>query len=127
MGGGRNLSPEQIRQLSREYRERRGDAEALRRELSREGVDVAALDRMIDEMRRLESQRIYNDPEELQRLQASVVDGFKNFEFALRRAIEGDVRDRPLLGGTSDVPPEYRKMVEEYYKALARREAATQR
>ena len=127
VGGGRNLSPEQIRQLSREYRERRGDAEALRRELSREGVDVAALDRMIDEMRRLESQRTYNDTEELQRLQASVVEGFKNFEFALRRAIEGDVRDRPLLGGTSDVPPEYRKMVEEYYKALARRAAAPRR
>ena len=82
---------------------------------------------MIDEMRRLESQRTYSDAEELQRLQASVVEGFKNFEFALRRAIEGDVRDRPLLGGSSDVPPEYRKMVEEYYKALAKREAAAKR
>jgi hypothetical protein len=55
------------------------------------------------------------------------VEGFKSFEFALRRAMEGDLRDRPLVGGTSDVPPEFRKMVEEYYKALARRDAAGRR
>jgi hypothetical protein len=123
VGGGRNLTPEQIRQFSREYRERRADAEALRRELSREGVDVSELDRMIAQLRALESARVYNDPEELRRLQGAVVEGFKGFEFALRRAMEGDLTDRPLLGGTSDVPPEFRKMVEEYYKALARREA----
>jgi hypothetical protein len=127
VGGGRNLTPEQIRQFSREYRERRADAEALRRELSREGVDVTALDRMIAQLRALEAARVYNDTEELQRLQGAVVEGFKGFEFALRRAMEGDLRDRPLLGGTSDVPAEYRKMVEEYYKALARREAGGKR
>ena len=127
MGGGRNLTPEQIRQFSREYRERRADAEALRRELSREGVDVSQLDRMIAQLRALESARVYSDAEELQRLQSAVVEGFKGFEFALRRAMEGDLTDRPLLGGTSDVPAEYRKMVEEYYKALARREGAAQK
>jgi hypothetical protein len=99
----------------------------LRRELSREGVDVTQLDRMIAQLRALESARAYNDPEELQRLQTAVVEGFKSFEFALRRAMEGDLRDRPLLGGTSEVPAEYRKLVEEYYKALARREAAGRR
>src|SRR5687767_3008917 len=67
IGGGRNLTPEQIRQFSREYRERRADAEALRRELSREGVDVSQLDRMIAQLRALESARVYNDAEELQR------------------------------------------------------------
>ena len=120
VGGGR-LTPEQIRQFTREYRERRADAEALRRELAREGVDVSQLDRMIAQLRALEAARVYSDPEELQRLQGAVVEGFKGFEFALRRAMEGDLTDRPLLGGSSDVPPEYRKMVEEYYKALARR------
>jgi hypothetical protein len=124
-GGGRNLTPEQIRQFSREYRERRADAEALRRELSREGVDVSQLDRMIAQLRALESARVYSDAEELERLQSGVVEGFKAFEFALRRAMDGDLADRPLLGGTSDVPAEYRKMVEEYYKALARRDAAS--
>ncbi len=127
VGGGRNLTPEQIRQFSREYRERRADAEALRRELSREGVDVSQLDRMIAQLRALESARVYSDAEELQRLQSAVVEDFKGFEFALRRAMEGDLTDRPLLGGTSAVPAEYRKMVEEYYKALARREATARK
>jgi hypothetical protein len=126
-GGESNLTPEQIRQFSREYRERRADAEALRRELSREGVDVSQLERMIAELRALESARAYDDPEELQRLQSAVVEKFKGFEFALRRAMEGDLADRPLLGGTSDVPAEYRKMVEEYYKALARRDAGVRK
>jgi hypothetical protein len=120
--GGGGLSAEQIRQFSREYRERRADAEALRRELAREGVDVGTLDRMIAQMRALEAARVYSDAEELERLQSSVVEGFKNFEFALRRAIEGEIGDRPLVGGTSDVPPEFRKLVDEYYKALARRD-----
>jgi hypothetical protein len=132
-GGGQGarvggaFTPEQIRQFMREYRERRGDAEALRRELSREGVDVTQLNRMIEQLRALEAARIYNDVEELQRLQTAVVEGFKSFEFALRHAMEGDLRDRPLVGGTSDVPPEFRKMVEEYYKVLARRDAAGRR
>jgi hypothetical protein len=82
---------------------------------------------MIAELRALESARVYNDPEELQRLQSAVVERFKGFEFALRRAMEGELTDRPLLGGTSDVPAEYRKMVEEYYKALARRDAAARK
>ena len=120
--GGGNLTPEQIRQFSREYRERRSDAEALRQELSREGVDVSELDAMIAQLRRLESARVYDDKEELERLQGAVVERFKGFEFALRRAMEGDLTDRPLLAGTSDVPAEYRKMVEEYYKSLSRRE-----
>ena len=89
----------------------------------RNGLDVAELDRMISQLRALESARVYNDTEELQRLQSAVVERFKGFEFALRRAIEGELTDRPLLGGTTDVPPEYRKLVEEYYKALARRDA----
>jgi hypothetical protein len=126
-GGVWNLTPEQIRQFSREYRERRADAEALRLELSRENVDVSELDRMIAQLRALESARVYNDPEELQRLQSALVERFKGFEFALRRAMEGDLTDRPLLGGTSDVPAEYRKMVEEYYKGLARREAPSRK
>jgi hypothetical protein len=88
---------------------------------------VSQLDRMIAQLRALEAARVYSDAEELQRLQGAVVEGFKSFEFALRRAVEGDLRDRPLLGGTSDVPPEYRKMVEDYYKALARREAGSKR
>ena len=78
---------------------------------------------MIAQLRALESSRVYNDTEELQRLQSAVVEKFKGFEFALRRAMEGELTDRPLLGGTSDVPAEYRKLVEEYYKSLARREA----
>ena len=72
-------------------------------------------------MRALESAGAYDDPEELQRLQASVIDGLKTFEFGLRRRIEGTGRDRPLLSGSDEVPPGYRQLVEEYYRSLSRK------
>jgi hypothetical protein len=122
IGGARGdaLTPEQIRQLAREYRERRESADALRRELSRQGVETGELENLIQQLRALEGQRIYDDPEELARLQADVVERFKAFEFALRRQLGGAQADGPLLGGASEVPAEFRKLVEEYYKSLAR-------
>ncbi|HEU4566314.1 MAG TPA: hypothetical protein VFS05_16745 [Gemmatimonadaceae bacterium] len=115
------LTPEELRQYARELRDRRTDAEGLRRDLARQGMDVRDLDALIARLREMEGAASSGDAEELRRLQAAVVDGFKAFEFALRRRIEGDSRE-PLLGNTDEVPPGFRKMVEEYYKSLARKD-----
>ena len=121
MGGARGtLSPEQVRQFAREYRERREGAEALRRELSRLGVDAGDLEGLIRQLHTLEGQRPYSDPEELAQLQRSVVEGFKAFEFALRRQLASDEGTGPVLGGTQEVPPKFRALVEEYYRSLGR-------
>jgi len=105
---------------AREMAERRADAEALRRTLARQGLATRELEALIARMRALESQRVYDDPEEAARLQAAVADGLKAFEFALRRRVEGD-RGEPLRLGTSDeVPAAFRALVEEYYRSLAR-------
>jgi predicted RNase H-like nuclease (RuvC/YqgF family) len=118
MGGGR-LSPDEQRQLEREYRARRLDAEALRRELQQSGADVESLQEWIARLQDLERGRSFDDPEELARLHAAVVEGMKAYEFALRRALEsGD--DRPLLDARGEVPPGFKALVEEYYKSLAR-------
>ncbi|HVE78450.1 MAG TPA: hypothetical protein VNA89_06300, partial [Gemmatimonadaceae bacterium] len=119
-GGGGALTPEQIRQLSREYRERRESAEALRRELRRQGVDAEGLDQLIGQLRALEGAGAYGDAQELERLQGAVIDGFKAFEFALRRRLAGGEEAGPLLGGVPDVPPDFRALVEEYYRSLGR-------
>ena len=57
--------------------------------------------------------------QELARLQAAVSDGMRRFEFGLRRQIDGESRD-VLLSGSEEVPAEFKGMVEEYYRSLAR-------
>ena len=78
---------------------------------------------MIEDLRRIEGSRAFNDPAELQRLRTAVVEGFKEFEFALRRQVVGAETDRPALGGNENVPPGYRDMVNEYFKSLSKKPA----
>ncbi len=107
------------RQWQRELRERRADAEALRGELDRMQLDPAELDRVIAELKRLESSRVLADASGLSRLEQDVLERLKAFEFALRRRLEGDAA-KPLAGAQDQVPPRFRELVEEYYRSLAR-------
>jgi hypothetical protein len=120
--GGRPgwVTPETERQFTREIRERRMAADSLRRELERLDLDAGDLAGVIAELRALESGRLFNDPRGLERLQSEVLDRLKAFEFALRRRLEGDAADRPLVGAGDQVPPRFRELVEEYYRSLAR-------
>ncbi len=99
---------------------RRQAAEELRRELAGQGLDVRELDRAISDLRQLESGRVLNgDPKGLAELQANVIEGLKTFEFALFRSYGLGADNRPALGARAPVPPEYRALVEEYYRSLA--------
>ncbi len=44
----------------------------------------------------------------------------KRLEFGLRREVEGQSTAPTARTGTDEVPEGYRRLVEEYYKALAR-------
>ena len=110
-----------IRQFSREFRDQRQQAEGLRRELQQQGYDPADLNRLIDQMRQLENGKNYDDPVSLERLQQSLIDGLKAFEFALRRSLDKDDKGRPVLGGSGDVPAAFRQMVDEYYRSLSKK------
>ena len=48
-----------------------------------------------------------------------VSEGLKRFEYDLRRKV-GDAADRALVTGSDEVPPEFRKLVEEYYRSLSK-------
>ena len=90
-----------------------------------QGQNVEDLNDLINQLRNLEGTRAFNDPEELARLRGAVVQGFKEFEFSLRRQLAGADVDRPALGGNENVPPGYRDMVNEYFKSLSKKPAAT--
>ena len=72
-------------------------------------------------MRRLDDDRIYGDPRALAALVASIADGVKSVEFALRREAEGPDGEKLFLSGSQDVPPGWQALVEEYYRSLARK------
>jgi hypothetical protein len=113
------LTDGDIRQFRREFRERRAEAEEVRRQLEREGLDTGELDRIVERLRQLERERPYGDPRGLAALQAEVIQGLKEFEYVLRREIGGGQARDLLLTGSDEVPPGYRELVEEYYKLLA--------
>jgi hypothetical protein len=117
MDGGGAFDP---RQFQREARERRGEADALRRELQALGIDARELDGLINSMRALDSARVYTDFDEATRLQGQLVEGFRRFEFDLRRKLGAAGADQLLLGGSDDAPAAYKKLVEDYYRALAK-------
>src|SRR5690606_37761680 len=83
-GGPSQLGADDVRQFRRELQERQAEAEQIRRALSAEGIDVAPLDETIRRLRELHRANL-EDLASVERLQAQIVDGLKEFEYALRR------------------------------------------
>jgi hypothetical protein len=114
-----NFSGDDIRQFRGEARRYGQDLDALRRSLRAEGVDTRDLDEILRRLKALDDDRVYRDVQELARLQAAVSDGLRRFEFGLRRQLDGEAKD-VLLSGSDDVPAEFKNLVEEYYRSLAK-------
>jgi hypothetical protein len=112
------LSAEELRQLRAEARERRGELEELRRDLERQGVNVDQLRDVIGGIEAIEN-RPFKSREELERLQQDIIARLKDYEFGLRRRAQGAEQDKLYLTGSDQVPPNYRKIVEEYYRSLS--------
>ena len=118
--GGR-LPTNEAAQFSREMRLRRETAEGLRRDAAQQGLDTGDLDRAIEAMRQLENGRTFNDPKALEQLQGQALEKLKDFEFALLRSTGMGTDGRPAAGARAAVPAEYRALIDEYYRQLARR------
>ncbi len=119
-GNPRALSPEEIRQFRSEFGQRSEQARGLRDELRQAGRPVEELQAVLDAMARLEREGTYDNPAQVAGLQAEILELLKQLEFGLRREVEGDAQRRATLTGSDEVPEGYRKLVEEYYRALAR-------
>jgi hypothetical protein len=118
-GGPVNLTAEDIRQLRGEARQFSQDAQALRGLLRGENIDPRELDEIVRALRQLEDERTYKNVAELARLQSFVAESLKRFEFGLRRKVDAD-KNAIALTGSDEVPEEFRKLVEQYYRSLAR-------
>jgi hypothetical protein len=118
---GRGLAPgDRGRQLRGELRRRAGELRELGRDLERDGVDARALEEIARRLDRVDATGPAGTPRGLDQL-AEAIQALKDFEFALRRQVVADSAVPPVLTAGEDVPPEYRALVEEYYRRLAER------
>ena len=113
------MTQEDIRQLRGEARQYSQDANALRGMLKGENIDPRELEQTLAALRKLEDERVYQNVQELARLQSVVSEGLKRFEFGLRRKVEGDA-NAVALSGTDESPKEYKKLNEQYFRSLAK-------
>ena len=114
------FNPEDVRQFRGEARQWAGEVDQLRRLLQgQRGIDTRQLEDILKGLRALQDDRIYQDVEELARLQAAVAENMKRFEFMLRRRAESGTGEI-VLSGSDEVPEQFRKLVEQYYKSLSK-------
>ena len=120
-GGTYRFDPTDARQFRNDFREWSSDAQALRRELSQAGVDTKDLDQILRDLRAMDSDAAFTDGNSLALLQQQALDKLKKFEFGLRRKADGG--DQQLsLSGSDEVPSGFRQAIEEYYRALAKKQ-----
>ena len=115
------FSPQDIRQWQREFRQRAGEAQDIRRFLQQEDFALGDLDEIIQRMRKLDDLRVYRDAEEIARLQTFILEELKRFEYRLRREVDSENAEL-FLASSDEVPPEFRDLIEEYYRALSQDE-----
>ncbi len=114
-----SYDPEAACQWQREFRQRAGEAQDIRRLLQQEDFAARDLDDVIRRMQALDDPRVYRNSEEIARLQNYLIEELKRFEYRLRREV--DVESEELYLAASDaVPPGFRDLIEEYYRALSR-------
>ncbi|HIF07111.1 MAG TPA: hypothetical protein EYQ64_09220 [Gemmatimonadetes bacterium] len=92
----------------------------MQRLLQEEDLNQQQLGEVISALRQLDREDVYLDLAELNRLQSQIVEGLKQLEFGLRRELEGEGEDRVFVSGSDDVPTGFRRLVEDYYRALSR-------
>jgi hypothetical protein len=117
--GGARFSSDDIRQFRGEVRQRAADAEQLRRMLKDQKIDAKDLDEILRGLRQLDSDSPYQNPEALARLEGAVTSNIKRFEYMLRRRLDSNA-NQVFLSGSDDVPEQYRKLVEQYYRSLSK-------
>ena len=87
--------------------------------LGEEGVDRWVKRELA--MEELGDPETYGDLPQIALLQEQIRENLRRLEFTLRREIEGETPGRAALTGSDEVPEGFRKLVEEYFKNLARR------
>jgi hypothetical protein len=117
--GGR-FTAEELRQQQRELLQRALDAQELRRLMDRNSAQAKDLEQVIQELQGLSTAGRYDDPEGIRRLKQAI-DRLHQVELYLSLDLARVAQqDKYFYAEDTEVPSAYKKLVEEYYKALAK-------
>ena len=120
LGGIPRLNPDQVRQFEKEYQLRVREGQELARQLRDRPELSAQVEDILRRMKTMPAARMLTDESELARLKTSVIEGFRQLELQLSRELNQIARkDNIRLTKDEDIPKEYRKQVEDYYRALS--------
>lgn len=114
------LDGETIAQFQHEFTGVRADLQALVTNLDRKQHGAQNIDELVSKLRELEQAGIYQNPQALLKRQAELIAALKQMEFRLREDANKTEARAPLLIGNDEVPAEFRSLVEEYFRDLAR-------
>jgi hypothetical protein len=110
----------QVRQLNRDLEERLTDARDLRRLMNRNSTQMLNLERVIDALLRSRDYPDYGNAEQVDLLKAAI-ENMRQVELDLVRDLERLKQvEEYFIAGDNEAPESYRKLVEEYYKSLAK-------
>ena len=77
------------------------------------------MDDIIRGLKQLDNENAYQNPDAVAKLQNAVTESIKRFEYTLRRRLDTNAND-VFLSGSDEVPDQYRKLVEQYYRSLSK-------
>jgi hypothetical protein len=112
-----------MRQIANQARQLAQEAQDVRRQLQQAGVggrDLAPVDEVVKALRALGNEQNLLKPGSLPELYSAAVERFKALEFEIRKRVD-TTNDQLFLGGSEDVPASFRSLIEEYYRALAKK------
>ena len=112
-----------MRQWTNQANQLANDASDVRRQLQQAGInprDLTPVDEVIKALRALGDAKSYNDPARLQDLYSSAVEKFKALEFEIRKKVD-TTNEALFLSGSDEVPPKYKDLIQEYYRALSKK------
>ena len=96
-------------------------AQQLRDGLRQQGLSTADLDKVLQQLKDIEAGTGKVQPALLDKMQADAIDNLKRFEYSLFRQFGIGGSKQPAMGSHADVPPEYRALVEEYYRQISKK------
>jgi hypothetical protein len=112
-----------LRQIANQARQLASDAQDVRRQLQQAGVppkDLTPVDDVVKALQQLGNEKNLQNPTGLQELYQVALQRFKTLEFEIRKRVDTS-NEQLFLSGSEDVPPSFRTLIEEYYRALAKK------
>jgi hypothetical protein len=117
------LSQGQIRQWTNQATQLANEAADVKKQLQQAGIppkDLTPVDEVVKALRALGDAKAYADPTRLQDLYSTAVEKFKALEYEVRKKVD-TTNEALFLSGSDEVPPKYKDLIQEYYRALSKK------